>query len=572
MKKTIPTLVLLLAALLINAPLQAETITYQGRLMNSGMVYNGLADLEFRLYDQLAGGNPVGSLQSLPAWPVEEGLFQVELDLGAVYDGSPLYLEVRVDGVTLDPRQRINAAPVALFALDGNPGPQGIPGPSGPLGPVGPTGPTGPAGPQGPTGLTGDPGPQGLTGPQGPQGPVGPQGPRYAKRAIVALAGGDYTTPQAALADQASWCGTPSASNPCLIKIAPGEFDLRLAGSINMRDHISIEGSGRAVTRLLVRAPSSTIGAIRTLTAAPNTGCGGRNCELRRLTVLMPNPSSLHSAIDLSGSEMGLDDLDVLVEGATASGVRGVKVSGGAPLFENMRITVSGRGTAFDCDNCSAILDHVRLSTNSSSSTDYPLRILNGGDLVMKQSQVERSGSTSDSRSVFIDGSSFEARDCEIRAGGSSGDSYAIFAQSGTTGPALRLDGTRVIASSAAINNYAVLAQNTSIYLRDSTLYAWSGSVASTAMQLRTNPLVEIVDSEVTGANFGVQTLSTQSGSWLIDIRNSRLRGTTAPITNHSSFTSFVTFSELIGGSAGTFVNCTAVIDENRTWFQSTCP
>jgi len=286
----------------------------------------------------------------------------------------------------------------------------------------------------------------------------------------------------------------------------------------------------------------------------------------------MPSPAALHSAIDLSGSEMHLLDIDLLVEGATTSGVRGVKATGGSPLFENMQTRVTGRGTAFDCDACSAILLRVRLSTDSSSSTEYALRISNGGDLVMEQSEVHRPGSTSNMRSVFIDAASLEARDSEIIAGASSGDSFAIFAQSSVLGPALKLLRTRVVASSSATNNYAVLAQNTSVFLKDSTLFAWSGSTASTGMQLRTNPLVEIVDSEVTGADFGVQTLSTQSGSWMIDVRHSKLRGTNAPITHHSSFSSFVTFSELVGGSAGTFVNCTAVVDENRTWFQSTCP
>src|SRR6056297_3600120 len=170
------------------------------------------------------------------------------------------------------------------------------------------------------------------------------------------------------------------------------------------------------MTRLLVRATSSSIGAIRALTSGINTGCGGRRCKLSALTIVMPSPAALHSAIDLSGSEMHLLDIDLLVEGATTSGVRGVKATGGSPLFENMQTRVTGRGTAFDCDACSAILLRVRLSTDSSSSTEYALRISNGGDLVMEQSEVHRPGSTSNMRSVFIDAASLEARDSEIIA------------------------------------------------------------------------------------------------------------------------------------------------------------
>ncbi|MDQ7014442.1 MAG: tail fiber domain-containing protein [Planctomycetota bacterium] len=81
---------------------------------------------------------------------------------------------------TLATRQPVTAAPVALYALDGNPGPEGPPGPQGDQGPQGPQGPqgdTGPTGPEGPDGPTGPQGPDGPTGPQGPQGNTGPQGP-----------------------------------------------------------------------------------------------------------------------------------------------------------------------------------------------------------------------------------------------------------------------------------------------------------------------------------------------------------------------------------------------------------
>ena len=153
----------------------AADITYQGQLRNAGDAFTGFADLEFRLYDQLGGGVQVGSTVSRPGWPVEDGLFQIELDFGAgVFDGTDRYIEVRVDGTPLSPRQPLSAVPVAAFALDGNDGPEG---PAGPQGPEGATGPQGPEGPPGPEGATGPQGPEGPTGPQGPEGAMGPQGP-----------------------------------------------------------------------------------------------------------------------------------------------------------------------------------------------------------------------------------------------------------------------------------------------------------------------------------------------------------------------------------------------------------
>ena len=120
---------------------QSSTITYQGQLQQSGGPFTGTANLEFRLFTQLSGGAQVGSTQTRADWPVENGLFQVDLDFGiAAFNEQARFLEVRVNGTPLNPRQAVGASPVALFALSGNDGP---PGPVGPQGPEGPTGPAG---------------------------------------------------------------------------------------------------------------------------------------------------------------------------------------------------------------------------------------------------------------------------------------------------------------------------------------------------------------------------------------------------------------------------------------------
>lgn len=47
---------------------------------------------------------------------------------------------------------------------------------------------------------------------------------KYAKVAFVAQSGGDYTDPVSAMSAVDTWCGTPSASNPCLLKRLCREF------------------------------------------------------------------------------------------------------------------------------------------------------------------------------------------------------------------------------------------------------------------------------------------------------------------------------------------------------------
>src|SRR6056297_656716 len=100
---------LLLAVFLWSpSPAQQSSITYQGQLRSSGAPYTGLADLEFRLFDQRSSGNQVGPTEVCSNCPVDEGLFQVELAFGAGSFGSgQRWLEVRVNGNALSPRQKV---------------------------------------------------------------------------------------------------------------------------------------------------------------------------------------------------------------------------------------------------------------------------------------------------------------------------------------------------------------------------------------------------------------------------------------------------------------------------------
>jgi hypothetical protein len=170
------------ATTLANAEPQLAAFTYQGQLKQSGAPVNGSRDLVFRLYGQAEGGQALGAPVVADDYPVSDGLFMVDLSFPQAFTGEQLWLEIAVGGVLLTPRQPVLAAPVAQYALNGNPGPAGAPGetgPAGPMGPVGAQGEMGPAGVQGPAGepgAAGPTGPKGDTGAAGPTGPAGPQG------------------------------------------------------------------------------------------------------------------------------------------------------------------------------------------------------------------------------------------------------------------------------------------------------------------------------------------------------------------------------------------------------------
>ncbi len=104
--------------------------TYQGRLKEAGVPAEGLYDLRFRLYDADLGGSPVGPLLCQDNVSLSDGLFTVQLDFGAQFAGQARFLEIDVRPdtglncanpagfTTLAPRQRLSAAPNALFSLN----------------------------------------------------------------------------------------------------------------------------------------------------------------------------------------------------------------------------------------------------------------------------------------------------------------------------------------------------------------------------------------------------------------------------------------------------------------------
>ena len=136
-----------------------SAFTYQGELTDNGAPASGSYDFEFALYTTPSGGTAIDTIDAGDV-AVTAGLVNASIDFTDVpFNGQALFVEVRVrtggstgEYTVLSPRQPLNAVPYALYALSGNPGPQGIPGPPGPQGPQGDPGPPGPQGLQGPPG------------------------------------------------------------------------------------------------------------------------------------------------------------------------------------------------------------------------------------------------------------------------------------------------------------------------------------------------------------------------------------------------------------------------------------
>ncbi len=103
---------------------QNTAFTYQGKLTDSGTPQSTY-QMQFALYDALAGGAQLGATISNSAVDVNQGVFNVTLDFGAnVFTGANRFLQISVRRnaneayTVLSPREKIASAPYSIRTLN----------------------------------------------------------------------------------------------------------------------------------------------------------------------------------------------------------------------------------------------------------------------------------------------------------------------------------------------------------------------------------------------------------------------------------------------------------------------
>ena len=116
---------LALSAGIVGAAPMGTAFTYQGRLLDSNDVADGLYDFAFSLFDDPSAGAQQGSTIDLDDVDVIDGYFTVALDFGDVFTGPARWLEIDVrpgasiDGNDFDkliPRQENTPTPYAIYS------------------------------------------------------------------------------------------------------------------------------------------------------------------------------------------------------------------------------------------------------------------------------------------------------------------------------------------------------------------------------------------------------------------------------------------------------------------------
>jgi hypothetical protein len=555
------------SARLLNLSIPGTGFTYQGRLTDGGAPANGSYDFEFKLYDALSGGSPVGGTVSKANVTVTDGLFTVLLDFGDVFDGSARYLGVgvRLGGsggayTPLDPRIALTPTPYALYAAQ-------VPW----------------------SGITGRPD----------------------NVLEVAKSGGDFTSIQAAL-DSIT---TASDSNRFLVRVAPGVY----TGRVTMKDYVDIEGSGELTTKITFTGSASS-----------NTGTllGADNAELRFLTVENSGGDAYAFAIYNASAAPRLTHITANATGGTDNRAV-VNTASSTPEMKDVTASASGgtSNTGVNNDNSSPLMERVTAS-GSGGTNNFGVDNLNSSP-IMKDMSATASGGTNNSGvhnhyfaptmtnvtasasaginnwAVYNESSNAVMNNVTANANSFSGSSYnwAVYNKEsavvmtnvsasawgsydnrgvyneGSVG-IQKATLTDVTASaSGGANNYGVVNTSSSPIITNLTATGSGGNnnfgmENSSAAPTIINSVLKGYNNDVgTHYNYGLYNYSV-SGTYTIDVNNSRFIGSTNSIYNAPGFTMRIGASRISGPTlaGGGVLTCAGVYNDSYTFFASTCP
>jgi hypothetical protein len=351
--------------------------------------------------------------------------------------------------------------------------------------------------------------------------------------AVVASSGGNYTTPTSAMSDLASWCGTPSATNPCLLKILPGVYNIGTS-SLQMREYVDIEGSGENTTKITGNIDSSTAGIVN----------GASNAEIRFLSIENTGGGAYAYAIYNNTASPKITSVAAHASGSTSS--RGVYNYYSSPTMFDVTATASGANSFGIFSFFSS--PHMTGVTASAS----------GGGIGIQnyRSSPIMSGVTATSSGGFA-GIINSQCPSVIMIG------VVVTVSGGTTSSGIRNEGTVANPTTATMSEVTVWVSS------GTNNYGVYNYLSFTRMN-NCNISAEGGSSE----NVGIHN-SAPSSAYSVHVHNSRLKGSTAAI-RVSGYSTHIGGSFLDGGTVnlgGTgILECAGVYDEDYTFYPSTCP
>ena len=264
------------------------------------------------------------------------------------------------------------AGPAGPQGPEGPQGPQGIQGPAGIPGATGATGPQGAdgvagadgeTGPQGPVGPQGPAGADGVDGATGPQGPVGPQGPAGAdgadggaglKTILVSPIGPTEIDNGTALMTAVDGITDSSASNPYLINLEPGVYDIGALDALDLPPYVGIRGAGINLTTIVGRGTnpfSSNATFNGGFVIVAGDGSSLESLTVRHIGETNSTPQGAIYVIDLGGgvsftaTRVVIDTSQFVQPNSNKFGV-GIRTSGANASADLLDVSVTGSDLA----------------------------------------------------------------------------------------------------------------------------------------------------------------------------------------------------------------------------------
>lgn len=297
----------------------------------------------------------------------------------------------------------------------------------------------------------------------------------------------------------------PSASNPWLLKLEPGQYDLG-NGSLTLLPYVDLEGSGEDITFIssTVVAGTPVSGALvaashsqaRFLSIA-NTGTGSNAYQI---AVFIPNSATQTSFFHLN-----------LVASASGSISYGLYNNGGTATVQASIFLASGNATSAGLYNNAGTIT-VQDSTlsalgTSASSTLYGFDNHNGTLTILNSTLNALAGVNSNSDYGLNNNGMAMVQNSNITASGNAANGNIGIANGQTgSGTITLMVQSSVITASGGTNTFGLISDhNASATIQNSTLSASSGAGSNFSIY-QLSGSIKVGTSELSGTIGGIVT------------------------------------------------------------------
>ncbi len=390
---------------------------------------------------------------------------------------------------------------------------------------------------------------------------------KTAKRTVLVSPKSTETASGTALLNALSKITDASATNPYLIIIEPGIYNIG-ANSLQMKSYVDVQGSGENVTKITGNLFSYTTGVV----------IGADNMEIRSLSVENTGGSQSTVAMSNSSSSPSITNVTFIASGGSSYNYGVVNRTSSSPIITNITVYASGGtdNTGIANDNSSPKMNNVTIYATGGSDKNTGVLNSASSSPILTNTTVSASGGTYTNGIENLDGASLTMYSVTISASdGSSSNigvanlisSSAIISDTNIsvsgTGGGSNTGVANLTSSSAIISNTNISASGTG---EESNIGIQAGINSSAIL----NYVTIKASSGLTALCYSVFLGNDSS----IKINNSSISGTTASVYANLNSTAFIGSTRLEGLVTidGGTCTCAGVYDENYVFYPSTCP